>query len=244
MHRGWMCKAVGRATICALLLASNAAMAIAPKDIDGGKTYTSKTKRFTVVVPKARNWAVRRFHVDESSHPAIVGRPEEAVFRIDDFGEVYRIGVVDLGPEIRAHFGIPEGEAALEPKTYLEAALRIHFVARIPGEVRWTSIKELATPLGRGAVGICTVESGGALVAMSGAEMAEAVRTGKWTTPRPAAATVAVIAVIAGQRFVYASAQNDFENLNGTDPDAHGTAVAVPVSEMIASVKIANPPSR
>lgn len=226
------------AWIAALLLASNMAIARVPKDIDGGKTYTSKTKRFTVVVPKARNWAVHRFRVREVSHPDFHGRPEEAFFEISDFGELYRFGVVDLVPEIRTILKLPETPNAAEPKPILEAILRMHYMDKLPGEIRWNSIKEFASSLGPGAIGLCSVDGGSRLLSLKGEEIAEAAKTGKLPAPKPGEAKIGIVAVLAGDRLVFALAQNDYENQTGTDPEASFAAVATSLAQMMGTAKL------
>lgn len=188
--------------------------AVAPidaRDLNGGEVYTSRTKLFRVTAPRADNFAVGRFKVVETSNKKGQDLFEEVAFWIKDFGELYRVGIVRIGLNVRSLVNQPEGDLPATARVFI--ALFLHYGGVVPGEPKVMRIEEVPTPHGPGVAAMNDVKGGSQLVHLQNPtreELEAAARKGRKVVGKRENASVAVVVVKTGDYLLYASAQNDF----------------------------------
>jgi hypothetical protein len=212
----------GRRIVMCMLLCSAAAVSAA-KDISGGEVYRSKSKLFSVMVPKADYRYAEKFRVVETSEKNNENRVEEAAFVTGYGGEMYRVGVRRIGPDVRS---IVENDD-LTPSALVYIAVFLHYGGNIPGPPKPSPVEEVPTPHGPAVFAMLEVE-GGSQVAMQQLQIGGGKVDAK---PIRRDARVAVAAVRKGDYLIYVSAQNDvFPN---PSPEALETALKAKLTGML-----------
>src|SRR5688572_27456788 len=213
----------GRRLLLCMLLCSAAAVAAQAKEISGGEGYRSKSKLFTVTVPKADSRYAEKFRVVETSEKNKENRVEEAAFVTGFGGEMYRVGLRRIGPDVRS---IVENDE-LTPAALVYIAVFLHYGGNIPGPPKPSPVEEVSTPHGPALFAILEVE-GGSQLAMQQLQIGGGKVEAK---PIRRDARVAVAVVRKGDYLIYVSAQNDvFPN---PSPEALETALKAKLTGML-----------
>ena len=218
---------VYRGIVCAVACCVVASAASA-KDINGGEVYRSKTKLFSVTVPKADYRYAKKFRVFETSEKNNENRVEEAAFVTGFGGEIYRVGVRRIGPDVRSI--VENNELTPTALTYI--AVFLHYGGNIPGSPKPSPVEEVSTPHGSGVMAITEVE-GGSQLNMQQLQIGSGKVDAK---PIRRDARVAVAVVRKGDYLIYASAQNDV--FPSPSPAAVETALKAKVSELLQGLTL------
>jgi hypothetical protein len=155
--------------------------------LSSGDVYSSVSGLFNAIAPSSGNFFVSRYFVVEISEDQDGKFVEEVSFVIADFGELYRVGVVQLNGSSDAPARVP---------------LARHYHGELPGDVELVDSEKLETDYGPATKALFRVEHGSQLIKIVDMEMPE--------TATPGDAFVAVMAVPVGDYLVFSSAQNDF----------------------------------
>ena len=155
--------------------------------LSAGDVYSSVSGLFNAIAPSAGNYFVSRYFVVEASEDRDGKFVEEVSFVIADFGELYRVGIVQLGGQADAPARVP---------------LARHYHGELPGDVELVDSEEFETDYGPAINALFRVEHGSQLIKIVDMEMPE--------TATPGDALVAVMAVPVGDYLIFSSAQNDF----------------------------------
>ena len=175
-------------------------VSLSVRGLSSGDVYSSVTGLFNVVVPSADNFAVDRYSVLETSEPEGSQFVEEVSFLIGDFGELYRVGVVQLNQQIAS---LAETVADASTADELsQVALARHFRGELPGEIKLISAENVTTDYGQAVQALYRVEEGSQLIEITGFDPSKA--------STPSDALVAVMVVPIGNYLIFATAQNDF----------------------------------
>jgi hypothetical protein len=212
---------------------------VAAKSIKEGEIYTSRTKLFRVTAPKGFG----TFQVIEFGERKKPELGEEVVFRIKDWGELYRVGIRRISPEPASASTRESGDVPLPDLAI--AAVQFHYGRAIPGAPKLKSEEALATPHGPGQAAVFEVEGGSQVASFSDPEELRALAQGQKATGQRRATHVAVVVVRKGDHVIYASAQNDglslgFSPLSG-DPIGSVRAAA---AGMIQSLTLLREPEK
>lgn len=133
----------------------------AARKMKAGDKYKSPTGLFTIVVPQVCSPFILPFVVDDVAKKRGNEAWEEAWFYIHDMGELYRVGIHRLTPELRQLVKIPEGPLSLPALSWL--GVRMHLGNREKGTGAWkpvSAFEAVETPHGPGVLSVNHVERG------------------------------------------------------------------------------------
>jgi hypothetical protein len=140
---------------------------------------------------------------------------EEAWFYIRDMGELYRVGMFRLTPELRKLVETPEGPLSLAALSWL--GVRMHLGDREKRTGEWKAVsafEAVQTPHGSGVLAVNHVERGRFLEGYTGDRQGKKVRVSSLP------AVVVVLVVQRGVDVLFVTAQADAAAI--ISHDAHG----------------------
>ena len=193
----------GVAPFLVLLLCADLSAA---RRMQAGDTYKSPSRLFTITVPQVCSPFVLPYVVGDVAKKRGNDAWEEAWFYIHDMGELYRVGLFRLTPELRQLVKTPEGPLSLQALSWL--GVRMHLGDREKRTGAWTPVstfEAVETPHGSGVLSVNHVERGRFLEGYTGDGQGRKV-------PVPSLPAVVVVLVLQrGEDVLFATAQADAE---------------------------------
>jgi hypothetical protein len=188
------------------ILASPQALKHTVGEIAEGKKYTSESGLFSVVVPAAGNPFVHNYKWYGNWAKYENYDYEEVRLVISDFGQAYVAGVRRIPQAVLAQMAKEEPKQTLSNLAN-KALVQWVELTEEPEVVEETWVK---TQFGEGLLRVYLAKRGSLMGRVEGADEAGKPKTEKFDTH------IAVIAVKKGDRFLYATAQDDYLQTKST----------------------------
>lgn len=204
----WVAFALAPALVLLLCVDLSAA-----RKMKAGDKYRSPTGLFTITLPQVCSPFRLPYVADQIAKTTGTEAWEEAWFYIHDMGELYRVGVFRLTPELRQLVETPEGPLSLASLSWL--GVRMHLGNREKRTGAWKPVSEMEaveTPHGAGVMSVNHVEGGRFLVGYTGDGLGGKV-------PLPSLPGVIVVLVVQrGEDVLFVTAQADAEGATSGRP--------------------------